>query len=68
MPQFSLEYTDNIKSDADIAGPLRKVNDTIIAQPTRGDSSRSGIQSRAIELQDYRMADAPTTMRSSTRR
>lgn len=56
MAQFILEYTDNIKSDADIPGLLRKINDTIIAQTTWTDSG-GGMQSRAIELKDYRMAD-----------
>ena len=56
MPQFILEYTDNIKADADIPGLLRKVNDTIISQEG-GVFPIGGTRSRAIELKDYRMAD-----------
>jgi 5-carboxymethyl-2-hydroxymuconate isomerase len=56
MPQFILEYTDNIKSDADIPGLLKKVNDTIISQEG-GIFPIGGTRSRAIELKDYRMAD-----------
>ena len=56
MPQFILEYTDNIKADADIPALLKKVNDTIIGQEG-GIFPPGGTRSRAIELKDYRMAD-----------
>jgi 5-carboxymethyl-2-hydroxymuconate isomerase len=56
MPQFILEYTDNIKAEADIPGLLKKVNDTIIGQEG-GVFPIGGTRSRAIELKDYRMAD-----------
>ena len=56
MPQFILEYTDNIKADADIPGLLEKVNDTIIGQEG-SIFPPGGTRSRAIELKDYRMAD-----------
>jgi 5-carboxymethyl-2-hydroxymuconate isomerase len=56
MPQFILEYTDNIKADADIPALLKKVNETIIGQEG-GIFPPGGTRSRAIELKDYRMAD-----------
>ena len=56
MPQVILEYTDNIKAEADIPGLLKKVNDTIISQDG-GVFPIGGTRSRAIELKDYRMAD-----------
>jgi 5-carboxymethyl-2-hydroxymuconate isomerase len=57
MPHFTVEYTDNIKADADIPTLLRKVNDTIIAQDGGGVFPPGGTRSRAIELSDYRVAD-----------
>jgi 5-carboxymethyl-2-hydroxymuconate isomerase len=55
MPHFIVEYTDNIKAEADIPGLLKKINDVLISHsnifPT------GGIRSRAIELHDYRVAD-----------
>jgi 5-carboxymethyl-2-hydroxymuconate isomerase len=56
MPQVVVEYTDNIKDQADIRGLLRKINDTIIGQEG-GIFPPGGTRSRAIELKDYRMAD-----------
>jgi 5-carboxymethyl-2-hydroxymuconate isomerase len=56
MPQFILEYTDNIKAEADIPALLKKVNDTIIGQEGAV-FPPGGTRSRAIELKDYRMAD-----------
>jgi 5-carboxymethyl-2-hydroxymuconate isomerase len=56
MPQFILEYTDNIKTEADIPALLKKVNDTIIGQEG-GVFPPGGTRSRAIELKDYRIAD-----------
>jgi 5-carboxymethyl-2-hydroxymuconate isomerase len=56
MPQFILEYTDNIKAAADIPGLLKKVNDTIIGQEG-SIFPAGGTRSRAVELKDYRMAD-----------
>jgi 5-carboxymethyl-2-hydroxymuconate isomerase len=56
MPQFIVEYTDNIKAEADIPALLKKVNDTIMAQEG-GIFPPGGTRSRAIELRDYRMAD-----------
>ena len=65
MPQVILEYTDNIKADADIPALLKKVNDTIIGQEG-GIFPPGGTRSRAIELKDYRMADGAETTRSCT--
>ncbi|MDQ0189131.1 5-carboxymethyl-2-hydroxymuconate Delta-isomerase [Alicyclobacillus cycloheptanicus] len=55
MPHFILEYTDNIKADADIPSLLKKVTEVLIAH---GDMFPiGGIRARAIELHDYRIAD-----------
>lgn len=56
MPQIIIEYTDNIRADAAIPVLLKKINETIIGQPG-GIFPPGGTRSRAIELQDYRMAD-----------
>jgi len=56
MPQVIIEYTDNLKADADIPALLEKINETIISQPG-GIFPPGGTRSRAIELTDYRMAD-----------
>ena len=55
MPHFIAEYTDNIKDKADIRAMLRKVNQVLIAQG--GVYPIGGIRARAIELNDYVMAD-----------
>jgi len=55
MPHFIIEYTDNIKAEADIPGLLKKANETLLNQG--GVFPIGGIRSRAIELVDYRMAD-----------
>ncbi len=55
MPHFILEYTDNIRGEANISDLLKKVHDVLIRH---GDVFPiGGIRSRAIELQDYRVAD-----------
>ena len=55
MPHFIIEYTDNIKDEADIPGLLKKINEVLIS---RSDVFPiGGIRSRAIELHDYRVAD-----------
>lgn len=56
MPQFILEYTNNVKAQADLPALLKKVNDIIIGQDG-GIFPPGGTRSRAIELTDYRMAD-----------
>jgi 5-carboxymethyl-2-hydroxymuconate isomerase len=55
MPHFIVEYTDNIKAEADIPGLLKKVNDVLISH--KAIFPIGGIRSRAIELQNYRIAD-----------
>ena len=55
MPHFIVEYTDNIRADADIPGLLRKVNAVLIAQG--GVFPTGAIRSRAICLTEYFVAD-----------
>jgi 5-carboxymethyl-2-hydroxymuconate isomerase len=55
MAHLIIEYTSNIKTEADVPALLKKANDIIIAQD--GVFPIGGIRSRAIELTDYRMAD-----------
>jgi 5-carboxymethyl-2-hydroxymuconate isomerase len=55
MAHLIIEYTSNIKAEADVPALLKKANDIIIAQD--GVFPIGGIRSRAIELTDYRMAD-----------
>ncbi len=55
MAHLTIEYTANIKAQADLANLLRKANEVIIAQ--NGVFPIGGIRSRALELKDYRMAD-----------
>ena len=55
MAHVIVEYTANIRAQADIAGLLRTINDALIAQP--GVFPIGGIRSRAVELSEYRMAD-----------
>ncbi|TCZ77748.1 5-carboxymethyl-2-hydroxymuconate Delta-isomerase [Paenibacillus albiflavus] len=55
MPHIIIEYTDNIKAEANIPALLEKMNNVLIA---RNDTFPiGGIRSRAIELHDYRVAD-----------
>src|SRR5579875_3573375 len=55
MPHFIVEYTDNIKEDADIKGLLKKINGVLISHSDI--FPIGGIRSRAIELHDYCVAD-----------
>jgi 5-carboxymethyl-2-hydroxymuconate isomerase len=55
MPHFILEYTNNLKPDADIPGLLEKINSVLISHNSI--FPIGGIRSRAIELYDYRVAD-----------
>ncbi|AOJ04296.1 MULTISPECIES: 5-carboxymethyl-2-hydroxymuconate Delta-isomerase [Burkholderia] len=55
MPHIIVEYTANIRDDARIPVLLKTVNETLIAQG--GVFPTGGIRSRAIELQDYCVAD-----------
>jgi 5-carboxymethyl-2-hydroxymuconate isomerase len=55
MPHVIVEYTDNLESNGDIQGLLKKINKTLIAQ---GDTFPvGGIRSRAIALKNYVVAD-----------
>jgi 5-carboxymethyl-2-hydroxymuconate isomerase len=55
MPHITVEYTANLKPEADIPALLARINDVLIAQ--EGVFPIGGIRSRAIELTDYRVAD-----------
>ncbi|RSL33128.1 5-carboxymethyl-2-hydroxymuconate Delta-isomerase [Salibacterium salarium] len=55
MPHFIVEYTDNLKAEGDIPELLKKVNNVLIAHPDI--FPIGGIRSRAIELNDYLVAD-----------
>jgi 5-carboxymethyl-2-hydroxymuconate isomerase len=55
MAHVTVEYTANIRAQADIPGLLSTINASLIAQ--RGVFPLGGIRSRAVELTDYRMAD-----------
>jgi 5-carboxymethyl-2-hydroxymuconate isomerase len=55
MPHVVVEYTDNLRAEADIPRLLKTINDTLIAQG--GVFPIAGIRSRANALTDYRMAD-----------
>jgi 5-carboxymethyl-2-hydroxymuconate isomerase len=55
MPHITVEYTANLKRDADIPALLAKINAVMIAQGSV--FPVGGIRSRAIELTDYRVAD-----------
>jgi 5-carboxymethyl-2-hydroxymuconate isomerase len=55
MPHFIIEYTDNIKAEADIPGLLEKINGVLISRSNI--FPVGGIRSRAIELHNYRIAD-----------
>jgi 5-carboxymethyl-2-hydroxymuconate isomerase len=55
MPHFIVEYTDNIKNEANIPLLLEKVNKILISKSPL--FPVGGIRSRAIELKDYYIAD-----------
>jgi 5-carboxymethyl-2-hydroxymuconate isomerase len=55
LPHFIVEYTDNIKNEANIAKLFEEIHKVLIARDTI--FPIGGIRSRAIELHDYRMAD-----------
>ncbi|KVE28535.1 5-carboxymethyl-2-hydroxymuconate isomerase [Burkholderia singularis] len=55
MPHIIVEYTANIREAARVPVLLKTINDTLIAQD--GVFPIGGIRSRAIELQDYCIAD-----------
>lgn len=55
MPHFTVEYTDNIKNEANIALLFEEVHKVLISRDSV--FPIGGIRSRAIELKDYRVAD-----------
>ena len=55
MPHFIVEYTDNIKNEANIAKLFEEIHNVLIARDTI--FPIGGIRSRAIEVHDYRIAD-----------
>jgi 5-carboxymethyl-2-hydroxymuconate isomerase len=55
MAHLTYEYTANLRADADIPGLLRKSNQALIAR--HGIFPVGGIRSRAIQLEDWCMAD-----------
>ncbi|WP_391205333.1 5-carboxymethyl-2-hydroxymuconate Delta-isomerase [Psychrobacillus sp. L4] len=55
MPHFIVEYTDNIKDEANLAKLFEEIHQVLIARDTI--FPIGGIRSRAIELKDYRVAD-----------
>lgn len=55
MPHFIIEYTDNLKAEADIPGLLKKIHAVFLSH--NDIFPAGGIRSRAIELHDYRIAD-----------
>ncbi len=56
MPNVVVEYTDNIKAEADIPGLLKIIAQTVITAGA-GVFPTAGIRVRAIELKDYVIAD-----------
>ncbi len=59
MPHVVIEYTENLRADADIAGLLKKTNALLIEQRTAAGPvfPVGGLRSRAIALSDYCIAD-----------
>ena len=55
MPHFIVEYTDNIKNEANISKLFEEIHKVLIARDSV--FPIGGIRSRAIEVNDYRIAD-----------
>jgi len=55
MPHIIVEYTDNIKQEASMPSLLQKLNEVLVSKSDV--FPVGGIRSRAIELQDYVVAD-----------
>jgi len=55
MPHLIIEYTDNIKKASNIPLLLQKANDTLLVH--KDVIPIGGLRTRAIELNDYRVAD-----------
>jgi len=55
LPHFILEYTDNLKKDIDIKQLLKTIHSAILEFPNL--LPISGLRSRAIEVNNYMIAD-----------
>lgn len=55
MPNFIVEYSDNIKDEADIPKLLKGICNVFISHPE--EFPVGGIKTRAIEVHDYRIGD-----------
>ena len=55
MPHFIVEYTDNIKNEANLPFLFEKIHQVLIDRGSH--FPIGGIRSRANELHDYRVAD-----------
>ena len=55
MPHFIVEYTDNIKEESNMAKLFEDIHNVLIARDSI--FPIGGLRSRAIELNDYRVAD-----------
>ncbi len=55
MPHFIVEYTSNLRSETDIPALLKKLNTTAIGMD--GLFPLGGIRARAMEIEDYCIAD-----------
>ncbi|MCY7493669.1 5-carboxymethyl-2-hydroxymuconate Delta-isomerase [Bacillus safensis] len=55
MPHFIIEYSDNIKAEAEMPYLLKKINDVLIS--CNNIFPIGGIRSRTIEVHDYYIAD-----------
>src|SRR4051812_4554547 len=55
MPHFIVEYTDNIKEESNLAKLFEDIHNVLIARDSI--FPIGGLRSRAIELNDYRVAD-----------
>lgn len=55
MPHLIIEYTDNIKEEANIPALLKKVNKSLLLHSDI--IPIGGLRTRAIELKDYIVAD-----------
>ena len=55
MPHIIVEYTDNLSGQTNISQLLKSLNEVLIARSPN--FPIGGIRSRAIELQDYCVAD-----------
>jgi len=57
MPHVTVEYTDNIRAEADIKGLLKKIVDTVLGPDGAGAFPIGGVKARAYAVTDYVVAD-----------